>query len=123
MISSGRTVVVDSGGRVFENRRYPRVPLEIEVEFVAAGTQERVRAKAKDISLGGMFFETSAPLAYNDKLVVHIVFPGEKTPFALGGTVRWVGATGMGVQFDMMGAKETYVITEYAKSIGASPTR
>ena len=108
---------------MFENRRYPRVPLDVDAEFVAVGVETRVRARAKDISLGGMFFETSAPLAYNDKLVVHVSLPGQKVPFALSGTVRWVGATGMGVQFDMMGAKETHAITEYAKSLGSTAAR
>jgi hypothetical protein len=117
------SIGVYSGGSVYENRRYPRVPLDGAIEFVAVGVETRVKARAKDISLGGMFFETSAPLAYNDKLVVHVTVPGQKAPFALSGTVRWVGPTGMGVQFDMMGAKETYAITEYAKSLGTSATR
>jgi len=123
MVSSSRSFSVHRGGSVFENRRYPRVPLAVAVEFVAAGVETRVAARSKDISLGGMFFETSAPLAYNDKLVVHVTIPGEKAPFALSGTVRWVGPTGMGVQFDLMGAKETYAITEYTKSLGAAATR
>ncbi len=108
---------------MFETRRYPRVPLDVTVEFLASGVEKRVAAKSKDISLGGMFFETTAPLAYNDKLVVYVTIPGEKAPFALSGTVRWVGPTGMGVQFDLMGAKETYAITEYAKSLGATAAR
>jgi PilZ domain len=123
MISSASSIDLDSGGSVFENRRYPRVPLDVDAEFVAIGVETRVRARARDISLGGMFFETSAPLAYSDKLVVHVTLPGQKAPFALSGTVRWVGPTGMGVQFDPMGAKETHAITEYAKSLGSPAVR
>jgi type IV pilus assembly protein PilZ len=123
MISSASSIIVDSGGSVFENRRNPRVPLDVAVEFVASGVETRVQARAKDISLGGIFFETSAPMAYSDKLVVYVTIPGEKAPFALSGTVRWVGPTGMGVQFDSMGAKETYSITEYAKSLVPAAAR
>jgi type IV pilus assembly protein PilZ len=38
--------------------------------------------------------------------------PGEPAAFALPGIVRWTNAHGMGVQFGLLGAKETHTITE-----------
>ena len=68
-----------------ELRRYQRAPIDVAVEFVAKGSAERVAGRAKDISLGGMFVETPAPLPFGAELVVHVTLPGQKSPFALPG--------------------------------------
>jgi hypothetical protein len=39
----------------------------------------------------------------------------EKAPFALPGVIRWMRNGGMGVQFGLLGARETYTITEVVK--------
>jgi PilZ domain len=85
------------------------------VEFVAKGTSERLRGSCKDISIGGMFIETTSPLAFKAELVVHVTLPGQNTAFALPGVVRWTRKDGMGIQFGMLGARETHAITEVAK--------
>ena len=99
-----------------ELRRYNRAPLDCALEFVAKGAQQPVKGRAKDISLGGMFVLTEAPLAFGVELVVHITLPGQKAAFALPAVVRWsrVGE-GMGVQFGLLGARETHAITELTK--------
>ena len=68
-----------------ELRRYQRAPIDVPVEFAAKGSTERVAGRAKDISLGGMFVETPAPLPFGAELVVHVTLPGQKAPFALPG--------------------------------------
>jgi type IV pilus assembly protein PilZ len=99
-----------------ELRRYNRAPLDCALEFVPKGGKEPVGGRAKDISLGGMFVETEAPLAFGVELVVHVTLPGQKSAFALPAVVRWsrVGE-GMGVQFGLLGARETHAITELTK--------
>jgi type IV pilus assembly protein PilZ len=104
---------------VFEHRRYTRAPLDVPAEFVAKGGKERVACRAKDVSLGGMFLETGAPLAHNAALVVYVTLPGEKGAFALPGIVRWTRPDGMGVQFDLLGARETHAIAEYTRAHGS----
>jgi uncharacterized protein (TIGR02266 family) len=99
-----------------ELRRYHRAPLDCPLEFVPKGGNDRVKARAKDISLGGMFVQTEKPLAFGLELVVHITLPGQKAPFALPAVVRWSRAgEGMGVQFGLLGARETHAITELTK--------
>ncbi len=97
-------------------RRHARAPIGIEVQFSRKGADDRLPGRSRDISLGGMFIETYAPLAFKSELVVHVLLPGEKAPFALPAVVRWTSPEGMGVQFGNLGAKETFAITEAAKA-------
>jgi hypothetical protein len=97
---------------VIDLRRHQRAPLDVSVEFVGKGSNERLRGKARDISLGGMFVETTQPLPFSSELTVHVLLPAQKAPFALPGVVRWTRDGGMGVQFGLIGARETHAITE-----------
>jgi uncharacterized protein (TIGR02266 family) len=101
---------------VVELRRYQRAPVDVPVEFGARGSTERIAGRAKDISLGGMFVETPTPLPFGASVTIHLTLPGHKSPFALPGVVRWLrGSEGMGVQFGLIGARETHAITELTK--------
>ncbi len=62
-----------------------------------------------------MFIETTTPLPFKSELTVHITLPGQKAPFAFPGVVRWTRSDGMGVQFGLIGARETHAITEVTK--------
>jgi len=99
-----------------ELRRYQRAALDCALEFVPKGGKEHVGGRARDISLGGMFVLTETPLAFGVELVVHVTLPGQKAPFALPAVVRWSRTgEGMGVQFGLLGARETHAITELTK--------
>jgi type IV pilus assembly protein PilZ len=100
---------------VLELRLHTRAPLNVAVEFVKKDSAERVAGQAKDISLGGMFIETPTPPPFAAELTVHVTLPGQKAPFALPGVVRWTRADGMGVQFGLIGARETHAITELTR--------
>ncbi len=63
-----------------------------------------------------MYVHTSAPLAFGVDLVVHVHAPGMKTPLAMPAVVRWTKpGEGMGLQFGLLGARETHAITEIAR--------
>ena len=98
-----------------ELRRYARAPLNVSVEFSQKGKTERVLGLSRDISLGGMFIETHAPLDHNAELTVFLVLPSQPAPFALPGVVRWTRPDGMGIQFGLVGARETFAITEVTR--------
>jgi len=101
---------------VVELRRHQRATIDVAVEFVAKGSTERTTGHAKDVSVGGMFIVTAMPLPFGAALVVHVTLPGQKGPFALPGVVRWSrSGEGMGVQFGLLGARETHAITELTK--------
>jgi type IV pilus assembly protein PilZ len=83
-----------------------------------------VTGRARDVSVGGMFVETDAPLPFGAEVIVHVQLPSSKDEFRLPGVVRWTRDDGMGIQFGLLGAKETHAITEIVR-FGPSnePTR
>ena len=102
-----------------ELRRTPRVPIDAWVEFSAKGAPEQRRGRARDISLGGMFIETDATPAFGAEVTVRVELMnanGKLEAFALPGTVRWTRSQGMGVQFKLLGARETHAITEVVRA-------
>ena len=86
------------------------------MEFALKGQSNKLKGHAKDISLGGMFIETAYPLAHNAELIVSVTVPGQASPFAIPAIVRWQRPDGMGVQFGLIGARETHAITEYTRA-------
>jgi PilZ domain len=91
-----------------DNRKYPRKAVEAIVAF-QAGEGPRVDARCRDVSLGGMFIETSPPLPYGAKLRIYLPLPGLDAGIEC--VVRWAKPDGMGVQFGAMGARETHALT------------
>ncbi|MDP9037251.1 MAG: PilZ domain-containing protein [Myxococcota bacterium] len=99
-----------------EHRQHQRAPIDVPVVFVVNGSTERVPGRAKDVSLGGMYVQSSAPARFGLQLVVHVTFPGSKVAHAIPAVVRWTRAgEGMGLQFGLLGARETHAITEVAR--------
>jgi type IV pilus assembly protein PilZ len=99
---------------VVEQRRYERTPIDIALEFSPRDRAERVIGRATDISLGGMYIETESPAPFGADVVVHVLFPGQRSPLSIPGVVRWAGPKGMGIQFGLIGARETHAITALA---------
>jgi type IV pilus assembly protein PilZ len=93
-----------------ENRQHPRKIIETDVAFQAAGGL-RIAARCRDVSLGGMFIETASALAYGARVRVFVQLPGLKGESAIDAVVRWSNPSGMGVQFGVMGARETHALT------------
>jgi type IV pilus assembly protein PilZ len=106
---------------VIEKRRYARAPFNIAAAFVVKGGSERHDGLAKDISVGGVFVETASPASFGAEVVVYVVLPGTTGEVALPGVVRWVRDGGMGVQFGLLGAKETHAITEIGRRHSEAP--
>ena len=94
-------------------RRHQRTPIDLAVEFLVQGSDRRYPAVAKDVSIGGMFVETPVPLPFATQLAILLPHPSGK-PLVLPAVVRWTQAAGMGVQFGLLGARETHALTELA---------
>jgi hypothetical protein len=90
-------------------RRVPRVPVNISVTIEHQGTS--FDAVAANVGLGGAFIECGAGLSYGEQIVVHLPLPGMTDVLRLLGIVRWSNASGFGVQFSEMGARETHAIS------------
>ena len=100
---------------MIEQRRDARARINSPATFSIKGRPEKREGVAKDISVGGMFLETASPAAFGAAVTVHLVLPGADGPVALPGIVRWICDGGMGVQFGLLGAVETHIITEIGR--------
>lgn len=49
---------------------------------------------------------------FGTELTIRVRAPQSKDELVLPGVVRWVRSDGMGIQFGLLGAKETHEITE-----------
>ncbi len=98
-----------------EQRRFTRVPIQLAVTFGKKGDDQRGTGTALDIAVGGMFIATDTPAAFNSDVVVYARLPGGEADVELPGRVRWAKKDGMGVQFGLLGARETHAITEIAR--------
>ncbi len=72
-----------------------------------------------DLSLGGMYISDAHDHQFGETITVEAVLPGQTKAFKLPGTVRWVKPDGFGVQFGLLGALETHVIT---RLVSAKPS-
>jgi type IV pilus assembly protein PilZ len=62
-----------------------------------------------------MFIETASVVPFGTDVTIRVRLPGNKDELTLPGVVRWVRNDGMGIQFGLLGAKETHAITEIAR--------
>lgn len=96
-----------------QKRQYERHVVALDVAFTVEG--ERVTGKSRDVSLGGMFIETRQSLPYGTQFSLEVKLPALPDPVEIDATVRWVGPEGMGVQWGMLRAKETWAINQLTK--------
>jgi hypothetical protein len=98
-----------------DKRLHARVPIDITVVCESAGGSS-FEAHAKDISVGGMFVESEQHPPFATNLTVVARLPGAKKDVRLPAVVRWAKPTGFGMQFGLLGAFETHVISELMKA-------
>jgi Tfp pilus assembly protein PilZ len=98
-----------------ELRRFIRAPLDQSLLFAKKDDDEFIEGLARDISLGGMFIETPMPAEFGAEIVIHITLPEQSVELALPAVVRWTRVNGMGIQFRLLGARETHAITEVVR--------
>ena len=105
---------------MIEQRRYARAPINSPATFSVKGKAGKAEGLAKDVSVGGMFIETTTPAGFGAEVIVLLMLPGAADIVALPGVVRWVRDGGMGVQFGLLGAVETHIITEIGRKHAGS---
>jgi hypothetical protein len=97
-----------------DKRHYPRVPIEVSVSCEPVGAAP-FTAAGKDISVGGMFLVSSVQPSFGTELTIVCRLPGGKKDVRLPAVVRWTKEDGFGVQFGLLGALETHLISELMK--------
>lgn len=96
-------------GSVHEKRQHPRVVVDLPASMEVDGS-EAFPVFLRDASVGGAFLETPETLAFGARVTVIVSLPG-LADARLPGIVRWNKPTGLGVQFDLLGARETHALT------------
>lgn len=70
------------------------------------------------MSLGGMFIEADVVPAFGAKIEIQCMLPGISHEVKLPAVVRWAKPGGFGVQFGLLGARETHAITGMLRDRG-----
>ena len=80
-----------------ERREYPRKPCSMHVTYT---TQDLLASDTiRNISIGGAFIETSAPLSVGDQITVWFSLPARQEPILITGEIAWTPSRGIGVKF------------------------
>lgn len=100
---------------VVEKRGHPRTGIATVVTCHRKdGTS--FEGRSKDISIGGMYLESTEPVAFGAELTIEVTLPRTKGALKLPAVVRWTDKTGFGVQFGLLGARETHAISQLIRS-------
>jgi hypothetical protein len=100
---------------VQDKRVHPRIPLNAAVVCEVSGA-ETIHGRVKDISVGGMFIVSDAQVTFGTEVSIVLRLPNTKADYRLPGVVRWLNPGGFGVQFGLLGARETHAISELFRS-------
>ena len=97
-----------------EDRRWsPRKEVSLRVVLFSQGVVAGL-GRIRDVGFRGMFVETENALPFGSAVTLSLVGVSERE-VRIPAVVRWCKPNGIGVQFRLMGAYETYVLTELAK--------
>ena len=115
----------DAATRPAESRTEPRVALLVKVRYGLPGGK-RTESHAVGIGLGGMFIETTTPLALGTDIEVAFALPDRPEDWLeVKGTVAWVcpkadqytRSPGMGIRFNDVSADVRQRVMEVVSSI------
>ena len=82
-----------------ERRQYTRLPLDLPLTLVMAGSADPVRGRLRDISQGGCFVSVESGIAREGRITMDFVVLPRSICNATGRVVRDQGRTGFGVEF------------------------
>ena len=77
---------------------------------------------ATDVSLGGAFIETDQRPAFGAEIAVVLHVGGKVGSLSCQGTVRWSNARGFGLQFGLLGARETHELVMLVGELKGKPS-
>lgn len=92
-------------------RENPRRPCLINADCRIQGNS--FRSYILDISIGGVFIETSERVPVGETILLNFTLPAFSRPVALPGKIAWSGPQGFGVKFGVMPPPEGRAIKDY----------
>jgi hypothetical protein len=96
-----------------EKRAQSRSVVRIAVTCITDGGAS-VTGVSRDLSTGGIYIEATEIPAFGTKISLKLEAPG-LYEISLPGIVRWTKADGFGVQFQLLGARETHALAELVR--------
>ena len=91
-----------------EKRAYSRSVVRIPVTCTTEGGAN-LSGFTRDISTGGVFIEGSEIPAFGTRVTLVLDAPG-LSDLKIPGIVRWTKVDGFGLQFQLLGARETHAL-------------
>ncbi len=101
-----------------ERRRNVRKIVDLPGEL-AHGEAPPAAARVADLSIGGAFIIIDPMPAFGSAVPLRFELAGQR--LELDGVVRWTKPRGVGVQFGVLGARETYLISEATANAEVAP--
>jgi hypothetical protein len=96
-----------------EQRRHPRSPVRVPVEFTMGDPKNITFGFATDLSSGGAFVQTAFPASAGHVVFLRVWRPGWPEEMMLHGVVRWTRGDGMGLEFAKLGLREAAAVREW----------
>jgi uncharacterized protein (TIGR02266 family) len=94
----------------------PRYERQLDVEVVSEGKKHTSRTV--NISLGGMFLDSAAPLEIGATVQLRFALPTQPEPVEVAGDVRWVVKregphNGIGIRFQGLRARDVWALNQF----------
>jgi type IV pilus assembly protein PilZ len=90
-----------------------RIQVDVGAELVVEGGS-RFPCRVSDVSMGGARVEMAAPLPFGSTVMLRLRLPGSARDLVLPSVVRWNRPGLVGLQFGLLGARETHLIASLA---------
>jgi type IV pilus assembly protein PilZ len=97
---------------VTEKRKFPRTTVDLEGTLLVDGAHEETRVKVRNLGIGGLFLTANISLSFGAKVTVTIDFPAPVGRLVFPAVVRWRDNDGTGLEFGLLGAKQTHAIAQ-----------
>ena len=89
-----------------ENRKHPRAEIQVPVRYretFGSGPGHYHGAQTKDISLGGLRFQTDTFIAHDTRVIFEIHLPTSPKPVRAISAVAWTRALPSGIRYEVGG--------------------
>ena len=94
----------------------PRYDRQLEIEVLFEGKKQT--SQTRNISLGGLYLESAAPLPIGTTVQLRFLLPTQPEPVEVAGDVRWVVKKGAG---DRVRHRDPFPGTARPRRLGAEP--
>jgi Tfp pilus assembly protein PilZ len=94
-------------------RENPRKSCLINANYRIQGSS--FRSYILDISIGGVFIETSERVPVGESILLNFTLPNLSQPFAMAGKIAWSGPQGFGVKFESIPKPHGNAIQKYVE--------